>query len=209
MVMSEFICYHPVFLKKLTIDFQKNNFAALSVGNGRKRPIPSLLPCEMNFLKVYTKYTLYLYFSEFKHYAGLFILYQRRFRDMLTINTHQTICREHFGTPIQLEEGVSQVELVTTAAMAVDETGLVHGGYIFGLADYAAMIAVNHPNVVLGAADVKFLKPVRAGETVTASAVVDSRQGKKQVVSVIVSRDGETVFSGNFTCFVLDRHVLS
>ena len=35
------------------IDIQKNNFAALSVGNGRKRPIPSLLPCEMNFLKVY------------------------------------------------------------------------------------------------------------------------------------------------------------
>ena len=32
------------------IDVQKNNFAALSVGNGRKRPIPSLLPCEMNFL---------------------------------------------------------------------------------------------------------------------------------------------------------------
>jgi hypothetical protein len=37
----------------LSIDFQKNNFAALSVGNGRKWPIPSLLPCEMNFLKVY------------------------------------------------------------------------------------------------------------------------------------------------------------
>ncbi len=35
------------------IDFQKNNFAALSVGNGRKRPIPSLLPCEINFLKIY------------------------------------------------------------------------------------------------------------------------------------------------------------
>ena len=37
------------------IDFQKNNFAALSVGNGRKRPILSLLPCEMNFLKVYSR----------------------------------------------------------------------------------------------------------------------------------------------------------
>jgi hypothetical protein len=35
------------------IDIQKNNFAALSVRNGRKRPIPSLLPCEMNFLKAY------------------------------------------------------------------------------------------------------------------------------------------------------------
>jgi len=38
-----------------SIDFQKNNFAALSVGNGRKRPIPSLLPCEINFLKIYTR----------------------------------------------------------------------------------------------------------------------------------------------------------
>ena len=37
----------------MDIDFEKNNFAALSVRNGRKRPIPSLLPCEMNFLKVY------------------------------------------------------------------------------------------------------------------------------------------------------------
>jgi mRNA-degrading endonuclease YafQ of YafQ-DinJ toxin-antitoxin module len=38
-----------------SIDFQKNDFAALSVGNGRKRPIPSLLPCEMNFLKVHIR----------------------------------------------------------------------------------------------------------------------------------------------------------
>jgi hypothetical protein len=36
-----------------TIGIQKNNFAALSVGNGRKRPIPSPLPCETNFLRVY------------------------------------------------------------------------------------------------------------------------------------------------------------
>jgi hypothetical protein len=36
------------------IHVQKNNSAALSVGNGRKRLIPSLLPFEMNFLKVYS-----------------------------------------------------------------------------------------------------------------------------------------------------------
>jgi len=39
--------------RSATIDFQKNNLAALSVGNGQKRPIPFLLPCEINFLKVY------------------------------------------------------------------------------------------------------------------------------------------------------------
>jgi acyl dehydratase len=41
------------------------------------------------------------------------------------------------------------------------------------------MIAVNHPNVVLGAAEVKFLKPVKAGETVIAEAKVKKRKVKK------------------------------
>ena len=128
---------------------------------------------------------------------------------MLAIQTHQGIDRECFGTPVYLEEGVSRVELRTTRSMSVDETGLVHGGYIFGLADYAAMIAVNHPNVVLGSSEVKFLKPVRAGETVIAEATAEAGQGKKQRVAVTVRRDDAVVFSGTFACFVPDRHVLS
>ncbi len=128
---------------------------------------------------------------------------------MMTIQTHQGINRECFGTPVHLEEGASRVVLLTNSSMAVDETGLVHGGYIFGLADYAAMIAVNHPNVVLGSSEVKFLKPVRAGETVIATATAEARQGRKQIVAVNVTRNDEAVFSGSFICFVLDRHVLA
>jgi acyl-coenzyme A thioesterase PaaI-like protein len=107
-----------------------------------------------------------------------------------------------------VESGSSQVELVTTAQMAADEQGLVHGGFIFGAADYAAMIAVNHPHVVLGASDVKFLKPVRVGETVMARAQVQEVKGKKYWVSVSVTKDVEVIFQGMFTCFVLDKHVL-
>jgi predicted thioesterase len=70
------------------------------------------------------------------------------------------------------------------------------------------MIAVNHPHVVLGASDVKFLKPVRVGETVTAKARVQEVKGKKYWVSVSVSRSDEDIFQGMFTCFVLDKHVL-
>ena len=128
---------------------------------------------------------------------------------MMTIQTHQKINQECFGTPFYLEEGASRVELQTISSMAVDESGLVHGGYIFGLADYAAMIAVNHPNVVLGSSEVKFLKPVRAGETVIATATAEARQGRKQIVSVAVTRKEEVVFSGSFACFVLDKHVLA
>lgn len=128
---------------------------------------------------------------------------------MITIQTHKSINQELCGVPIYLEEGNSKVELAMLASMAADETGLVHGGFIFGLADYAAMIAVNHPNVVLGSSEVKFLKPVKTGDKVVAEAKVEDIQGKKQRVLVSVTRQEEVVFSGVFTCFVLDKHVLA
>lgn len=126
----------------------------------------------------------------------------------MNIQTHQKIDHDLCGRPLDINDGHSRVEMFTTANMVVDGSGLVHGGFIFGLADHAAMIAVNHPNVVLGAAEVKFLKPVKSGETVIAEAQVKDKSGKKRIVSTTATRDGETVFEGVFTCFVLDRHVL-
>jgi acyl-coenzyme A thioesterase PaaI-like protein len=93
--------------------------------------------------------------------------------------------------------------------MGVDALGLVHGGFIFGLADYAAMMAVNHPHVVLGGAEVTFLKPVRVGDVVLAEARVSKEEGKRRSVSVQVTRNKEKVFEGVFVCFVLEKHVLA
>ena len=126
----------------------------------------------------------------------------------MDIITHQAIDPDLCGRPVEVKDGYSHVQLETSQAMAADQTGLVHGGFIFGLADYAAMIAVNHPNVVLGAADVKFLKPVRVGEKVIAKAQIEEVQGKKHWVAVSVSAGDETIFQGMFTCFVLAKHVL-
>jgi acyl-coenzyme A thioesterase PaaI-like protein len=126
----------------------------------------------------------------------------------MKIKTHNKVDEGLCGTPLVLKEGYSKVQLLASPKMAVDDTGLVHGGFIFGLADYAAMIAVNHPNVVLGAADAEFLKPVKVGELVEAEAKVESTSGKKYMVSVTVKRDDIKVFEGNFACFVLDKHVL-
>lgn len=126
----------------------------------------------------------------------------------MKINTHKKINKELCGKPILADDDCSKVEMYASDEMAVDETGLVHGGFIFGLADHAAMIAVNHPNVVLGASEVKFLKPVKIGDTVLAEAIVEEIKGKKSVVKVIVTRGSDQVFSGEFTCFILERHVL-
>jgi acyl-coenzyme A thioesterase PaaI-like protein len=91
--------------------------------------------------------------------------------------------------------------------MGADDDGLVHGGFAFGLADFAAMLAVNDPYVILGSAEVKFLAPVRTGEIMTARAEVVGEKGKKRLVRCTVSTDRE-VFEGTFTCLVLDQHVL-
>ena len=127
----------------------------------------------------------------------------------MNIITHQEIDQTLCGKPLSHAEGSSSVALEATRQMAADDTGLVHGGFIFGLADYAAMIAVNHPNVVLGAADVKFLKPVSVGGSVEARAKVEEVQGKKHWVAVSVMKDEEIFMQGMFTCFVLDQHVLA
>lgn len=126
----------------------------------------------------------------------------------MNIKTHREIHQALCGTPHTLSDGYSEVSLTTITEMSVDNKGLVHGGFIFGLADYAAMIAVNDPNVVLGAANVKFLKPVKTGETVRAIARVEQNTGKKRSVSVTVTHNDTPVFEGEFACFVLDRHVL-
>jgi len=126
----------------------------------------------------------------------------------VNINTHHHIDRRLCGTPTELHEGYARVEMAAMPEMTADDSGLIHGGFIFGLADYAAMLAVNHPNVVLGAAEVKFLKPVAFSENVIAEAKIDIEKGKKKTVSVTVKREEEVVFTGVFTCFVLDGHVL-
>jgi len=127
----------------------------------------------------------------------------------MNIFTHKRINQELCGKPLDVKEGLSRVQLHATENMAVDESGLVHGGFIFGLADYAAMIAVNYPNVVLGAADVRFLKPVRVDDVLLAEAKIDFVEGKKRMVSVTVKHGDIDVFKGQFACFVLDKHVLA
>lgn len=126
----------------------------------------------------------------------------------MQIKTHECIDQSLCGEPISVEEGRSEVRLTCDQPMAADASGLVHGGFIFGLADYAAMLAVNHPNVVLGAAETRFLKPSRVGDILVAKAQDQTPQERKHIVQVDVFCEEDTIFSGTFTCFVTKQHVL-
>jgi acyl-coenzyme A thioesterase PaaI-like protein len=132
-------------------------------------------------------------------------------------STHLAIDPRLCGTPLSLAEGAASVALGALPEMAVDARGLVHGGFLFGLADYAAMLAINEPNVVLGSAEVRLLAPVVVGDRLRADAKRVRSEGKKQIVEVTVYveagavTDGEEstrVFFGSFVCFVPSVHVL-
>ncbi|RLF75380.1 thioesterase [Thermococci archaeon] len=123
--------------------------------------------------------------------------------------THLLTSKELVGEVIELGEGFSKVKLKTKEHMKVDEHGLVHGGFTFGLADYAAMLAVNEPTVVLGKAEVKFTKPVKVGDELLAEARIKEDIGKKKIVFVeVFNQKNEKVFEGTFHCYVLEKHVL-
>lgn len=127
----------------------------------------------------------------------------------MNLKTHLEINQSLCGQLLSVDEGVAIVKLETTSDMIVDDYKLVHGGFIFGAADYAAMAAVNHPNVVLGSAEVKFLKPSISGDSVILKATVKEANGKLRSVDVEgVDEAGAKIFVGVFTCFVLEKHVL-
>ena len=124
-------------------------------------------------------------------------------------HTHRRLDPELCGVPVHLADGIAQVELVTTDRMRADDHGLVHGGFVFGVADHAAMLAVNQETVVLGSADVRLVAPVRVGERLVAHAKLREILAKKHIVDVEVRSDAGPVLTGAFTCFVPAHHVLA
>ncbi len=127
----------------------------------------------------------------------------------MDVRTHGKTSERLVGRPLEVITGKKAVvELVAIAEMEVDAFGLTHGGFTFGLADYTAMLAVNHSNVVLGSAQTKFIAPVKTGDTMKAEATVTNVDGKKSEVNVEVKVGERKVFTGTFLCYSLEKHVL-
>lgn len=123
------------------------------------------------------------------------------------IRTHKLASKDWVGEVVEVKEGYAVVRLKTRDEMKVDEFGLVHGGFTFGAADLAAMVAVNEETVVLYKAEVKFTAPVKVGEEVVARARVVERDGKKRKVEVEAWTD-KKVLEGVMYCYVPEKHVL-
>ena len=129
-------------------------------------------------------------------------------KDEVVLKTHERINRELSGEIQKMEVGYVELELRTVPEMLADDQGLIHGGFIFSAADYAAMAAVNERNVVLVACDSQFLSPVKLGDIVSVIAKVRHKEGRKRNVHVTAHVLDIKVFDGEFKTVVTDRHVL-
>jgi len=124
------------------------------------------------------------------------------------LNTHLKF-NPKFGRLVELNETSAKVILETTEDMAVDEEGLVHGGFTFGAADFCAMATVNEPYVVLvKATNCEFLAPIKVGDVVEFVSEILMKEKRKVEVKVIGTLNEIKVFEGIFSCVVLDSHVL-
>ena len=113
-----------------------------------------------------------------------------------------------FGRLIEITDNGAKVVLETTEEMAVDEEGLVHGGFIFGAADFCAMASVNEPYVVLAkATNCEFMAPVKTGDEVEFIGEILMKEKRKVEVKVTGILNDIKVFEGLFSCVVLDMHV--
>jgi len=130
------------------------------------------------------------------------------FSNDVTLKTHELINSRYSGDLDEMKEGYAKVRLITTEEMRVDSYGLVHGGFIFCAADFAAMAAVNDPNVVLSGADSSFLSPVRVGDEVVFEANVRHKDGRKREVNVIGTVLEIKVFEASLKTVILEKHVL-
>ena len=126
----------------------------------------------------------------------------------IELKTHLKL-NPKYGRLIEITENGAKVVLETNPDMAVDEEGLVHGGFTFGAADFCAMASVNEPYVVLvKATNCEFMSPVKVGDIVEFEGEILMKEKRKVEVKVVGTLNEIKVFEGIFSCVILENHVL-
>lgn len=125
------------------------------------------------------------------------------------LDTHERIDNTLCGDIEKLTEGKSIIKFSTNESMRADEKGMVHSGFLFSAADYAAMTAVNLKNVLLIGSTTTFFAPIRVGDVVVFEAQVRHKDGRKRDVNVIGMVDGIKVFKGEFRTVIPEHNVLN
>jgi acyl-CoA thioesterase len=106
----------------------------------------------------------------------------------------------HLGIEISdVAPGRARARMRVAPSM-VNGHDIVHGGYVFLLADNAFAFACNTYGqvTVAAAAEVAFVAPARLGDELTADAVERTRFGRSGIYDVTVRRSGDDAIIAEF-----------
>ena len=123
--------------------------------------------------------------------------------------SHYEINQSLTGTLEELEEGYARVNFTATEDMVVDRRGMIHSGFIFGAANYAAMAAVNISTAILAVSKTNFLAPLSVNDEAIFEATALQKDTRKRNVMVVGYFNNIKFFEGEFTIVVLEHHPLS
>lgn len=123
------------------------------------------------------------------------------------LKTHDKIRTNLCGTIIKLDNGYSKTTLQTTKEMVLDDLGLIHSGFIFGAADYAAAVAVNEANVVVIGSRSSFLAPAKLNDLIEFEAKAKFEDSRKREIKVVAKINDIRIYEGTFHAVVLEQHI--
>lgn len=98
-------------------------------------------------------------------------------------------------------------KFVPTKQMISDESNLIHSGFIFNAANYAAMCLVNQPHAITIGAEVEFLAPVEFEQEMMFLATIKQSNAKKFEISVKGTLLDIKIFESVFHIAVFDKQL--
>lgn len=102
-------------------------------------------------------------------------------------------------------------ELITrfqpSKQMISDENDIVHSGFIFNAASYAAMCLVNQPYSLIIKSEVQFLAPLEFGQEMTFIATIRHSNNKQYEVLVKGTLLDIKIFEASFHISIFDKQI--
>ncbi|RDU64095.1 PaaI family thioesterase [Helicobacter sp. MIT 14-3879] len=109
---------------------------------------------------------------------------QYNFDDINELKIYKKINKELCGEIAEIEPNKAIVKFTPSEKMIIDDSMIIHYGFVFSSASFCAMAAVNKPNSMIIYSEVKFLSPIELGNEVTFKANSLQSDLKKREVLV-------------------------
>ncbi|HZK34930.1 MAG TPA: transcription factor FapR [Bacillota bacterium] len=115
--------------------------------------------------------------------------------------------KEIIGEIVDIELGENGLSILeTTNDMVFEKTQIVRGHYIFAQAESLAIAVIDAKVALTGVANIKYKKPIYAGDKLVAKAHVHRVRGNKYFVWVFIRVKQEEAFRGKFILVSVDEN---